>query len=140
MGGREAEEEGNGGSEAEIGAGKVHEAHGVLGDSNPDGGGDGVPLFWKGGAPEVEERRERGGMGCSCWAGEEGGKSWAGFKGRKREDVGQVLKGILRIKVREIPRFTRRRTYSKLKSQTHFSHKKNTMHCSMNATNKKIIS
>jgi hypothetical protein len=53
-----------------------------------------------------------------------GGKSWAGFKWRKREDVGRVLKGILTIKIREIPRFTHSRTYSNLKSQTHFSHKK----------------
>jgi hypothetical protein len=66
----------------------------------------------------------RGGVGCTCWAGEEGGKSWAGFKWRKTEDVGPVLKGILTIKIREIPRFTHSRTYSNLKSQTHFSHKK----------------
>jgi hypothetical protein len=82
MGGREAEEEGTGGFGVEIGAGKVQEGHGVLGDSNPDGGGS-VLLFWKGRAPEVEERK----------GGRENG-AWARAGGGRREEVG-VLWALL---------------------------------------------
>jgi hypothetical protein len=83
MGGREAEEQGTGGFGVEIGAGKVQEGHGVLGDSNPDGGGS-VLLFWKGRAPVVEERkgREREWRVGPCWRWEErGGGGTTGLAG-----------------------------------------------------------